>query len=213
MSGGLDAARAGAWVRRLAELVQERKDELTDLDRPIGDSDHGVNLHRGMTAAVAALDAGDPATPGAVLTAVGSALVSKVGGASGPLYGTALRRAGKALGDAGEAGTPELARALRAALEGVVKLGGAQPGDATLVDALAPAVEALEAAAGRGDDPAAAARAAAGAAEEGALATTPMVARKGRASYLGERSAGHQDPGATSTALLVRALADALEGA
>ncbi|WP_432497475.1 dihydroxyacetone kinase subunit DhaL [Kineococcus gypseus] len=210
----LDAAAARAWLERFAALVAERAGELTDLDRPIGDSDHGVNLHRGTEAVRAAL-AGPGAgatTPGEVLAAAGRTLVSTVGGASGPLFGTALRRAGKALGDAPAADAAALAAALRAALEGVVGLGGASAGDATMVDALEPAVVELERAAARGAGAAAAARAAAGAAGAGAASTVPLVARKGRASYLGPRSAGHLDPGARSVELLVGALAEVLEG-
>ncbi|PRY17278.1 dihydroxyacetone kinase DhaL subunit [Kineococcus rhizosphaerae] len=188
----LDAATALAWLRAFAGLVDERAGELTDLDRPIGDSDHGVNLQRGMHAVVAAFEQEAPDTAGAVLTKAGSTLVSTVGGASGPLFGTLLRRTGKAL-DGGD-----LASALRAGLDGVVKLGGAQVGDATLVDALTPAVEALEA----GRSPFEAAEAAA----EGAASTEPLVARKGRASYLGERGVGHRDPGAESVVLLFTAL-------
>ena len=211
MSAGLDAATALDWVRRLAVAVAEQKDHLTDLDRPIGDSDHGVNMHRGMTAALGAVDAAPPSTPGKLLATVGSTLVSKVGGASGPLYGTAFRRAGKALGDLDEADAAQLGEALQSALDGVAKLGGAAVGDATMVDALAPAVTALKESAGRGETAAQAVRAAADAALAGAESTTPLVAHKGRASYLGERSVGHQDPGATSTAILLATLADALE--
>lgn len=188
-----------AWLRGFAAAVDEHAAALTDLDRPIGDSDHGVNLQRGVHAVLEALDAQAPATPGAVLTVAGSTLVSTVGGASGPLFGTLLRRTGKSLGETPDADGPALAAALRAGLDGVVKLGGAQVGDATLVDALTPAVEALEA----GRTPAEAADAA----EAGAAATEPLVARKGRASYLGERGAGHRDPGAQSVVLLLRALA------
>ncbi|GAA0304251.1 dihydroxyacetone kinase-like protein [Kineococcus aurantiacus] len=191
----LDAPTALAWLRAFAGLVDERAGELTDLDRPIGDSDHGVNLQRGMHAVVAAFDQETPETAGAVLTRAGSTLVSTVGGASGPLFGTLLRRAGKAL-DGGD-----LASALRAGLDGVVKLGGAQVGDATLVDALTPAVEALEAGRSLSEAAEAAAR--------GAASTEPLVARKGRASYLGERGVGHRDPGAESVALLFTALAGA----
>ncbi len=194
----LDAKSAAEWLRAFAAQVEDRAADLTDLDRPIGDSDHGVNLQRGMRAVVAALDEEAPSTPGAVLTKAGSTLVSTVGGASGPLFGTLLRRAGKSLGAATEVDQPALAAALRAGLEGVVSLGAAQVGDATLLDALAPAVEALEA--GRPVSVAAAAAA------EGAASTEPLVARKGRASYLGERGVGHRDPGAESIVLLFAAL-------
>ncbi|GLY91101.1 dihydroxyacetone kinase subunit DhaL [Actinoallomurus iriomotensis] len=193
-----------AWMVRFAELVSADAERLTRLDSAIGDGDHGSNLDRGMRAAAEALSADLP--PGKVLMTAGRTLVSKTGGASGPLYGTALRRAGKALGDASEVGAVELGAALRAALEGVQELGKAEEGDKTMVDALAPAVTAYEAAAGEGL--AAAARAALDAAEKGAEATVPLQARKGRASYLGPRSVGHQDPGAASTVLLFRALAE-----
>jgi dihydroxyacetone kinase-like protein len=189
-------------------VVAADAERLTRLDAAIGDGDHGHNLDRGLTAAVAALP--DGATPGKTLIAAGRAIVSKTGGASGPLYGTALRRAGKTFGDTAEIDAAALGAALRAALDGVRELGQAAEGDKTMVDALAPAVTAYETALAGGADLAACARAAAVAAEEGADATVPMQARKGRASYLGPRSAGHLDPGAASTALILRALADTL---
>ena len=192
------------WMERFSELVTADAERLTRLDSEIGDGDHGSNLDRGLRAAVAALDGDLP--PGKVLMTAGRTLVSKTGGASGPLYGTALRRAGKALGDAAEVDATALGAALRAALDGVQELGKAEEGDKTMIDALAPAVTAYEAAAG--DGLAAAARAALDAAEKGAEATVPLQARKGRASYLGPRSVGHLDPGAASTVLLFRALAD-----
>ncbi|GIG70865.1 dihydroxyacetone kinase subunit L [Phytomonospora endophytica] len=181
-----------------AALVTEHADELTALDTAIGDGDHGLNLRRGFAAAAEAV--GD--TPGAVLKAAGTALVNTTGGASGPLYGTFLRRAAKALGDDPTATATAFAAALGAGLEGVRRLGGAAEGDKTMIDALAPAVAAFT-----GDDFSTAARAAADAAASGRDATKPLVARKGRASYLGERSAGHIDPGAASSALLFEALA------
>jgi dihydroxyacetone kinase phosphoprotein-dependent L subunit len=190
------------WMERFSELVTADAERLTRLDSEIGDGDHGSNLDRGLRAAVAALDGDLP--PGKVLMTAGRTLVSKTGGASGPLYGTALRRAGKALGDAAEVDATALGAALRAALDGVQELGKAEEGDKTMVDALTPAVAAYEGAAGEGL--AAAARAALDAAEKGAEATVPLQARKGRASYLGPRSIGHRDPGATSAALIVRAL-------
>jgi dihydroxyacetone kinase-like protein len=199
---------AYAWMIRFSELVTADAERLTRLDSAIGDGDHGSNLARGLRAAADALNKDLP--PGKVLITAGRTLVSKTGGASGPLYGTALRRAGKALGDASEVGAAELAAALRAALEGVRELGKAEEGDKTMVDALAPAVAAFEAAAGEGLT--SAARAAADAAEKGAEATVPLQARKGRASYLGPRSVGHLDPGAASTVLLFRALADVTDG-
>ncbi|MFS4095494.1 dihydroxyacetone kinase subunit DhaL [Streptomyces sp. AF1A] len=198
----LDADFFRRWMTATAASVDREAERLTALDSPIGDADHGSNLQRGFTAVRAALEKEAPDTPGAVLTLAGRLLISTVGGASGPLYGTLLRRAGKSLGDAAEVGQAELANALRAGVEGVMALGGAAPGDKTMIDALVPAVDAL-------GDGFAAARTAA---EEGAVATTPLLARKGRASYLGERSIGHQDPGATSSALLIAALADTAEG-
>lgn len=195
----LDADFFRRWMAATASSVDREADRLTALDSPIGDADHGSNLQRGFKAVVAALEKDAPDTPGAVLTLAGSRLISTVGGASGPLYGTLLRSTGKALGDAAEVDEAQLAEALRAGVDKVMALGGAAPGDKTMIDALVPAVDAL-------GDGFGAARAAA---EEGALATTPLQARKGRASYLGERSIGHQDPGATSSALLVAGLEEA----
>lgn len=195
------------WIRHAAELVAADADRLTRLDAAIGDGDHGLNLDRGFTAAVAALPEQET-PPGKILVAAGRAIISKTGGASGPLYGTALRRAGKALGDETEADAAGLGAALRAALDGVRELGQAEEGDKTMVDALAPAVTAYDEALAAGGDLAEAVRAAAEAAASGAEATVPLQARKGRASYLGPRSVGHMDPGASSTALLLRALAD-----
>jgi dihydroxyacetone kinase-like protein len=201
----VDVALARTWITAIAEAVSANADQLTRLDSAIGDSDHGVNLRRGFTAVLAALDGYEAETVGDVLVRTGSTLVSKVGGASGPLFGTAFRAIGKAL-DQSTVDAPVLAKALRAGLDGVQRLGGAVLGDKTIVDAYAPAVGAFEAAAGGGLG--AAAQAAATAAEAGAMATIELQARKGRASYLGERSIGHQDPGATSTSLIFRALAD-----
>ena len=195
------------WMDQIASAVEAEADHLTQLDSAIGDGDHGVNMTRGFRAVVAALD-GDGSAPGRQLVTAGKTLVSTVGGASGPLWGLALRRAGRAVGDAEELDGPGLVSALEAALAAVVELGAAERGDKTMVDALAPAVEALRERVGDGLD--AALDAAAAAAEAGARATTPMQARKGRASYLGERSVGHQDPGATSTALIIRALGGAV---
>ncbi|MFC5747120.1 dihydroxyacetone kinase subunit DhaL [Actinomadura rugatobispora] len=202
----MDAETTAAWIRHAADLIAADAERLTRLDAAIGDGDHGHNLDRGFTAAVAALPNG--ATPGKTLIAAGRAIVSKTGGASGPLYGTALRRAGKSFGDAGEIDAAALGAALRAALDGVRELGQAADGDKTMVDALAPAVTAYETALADGADLAACARAAAQGAAEGAEATVPMEARKGRASYLGPRSVGHLDPGAASTAVILQALAD-----
>ncbi|MGY1832921.1 dihydroxyacetone kinase subunit DhaL [Geodermatophilus sp. SYSU D01180] len=198
-----------AWLRRFAESVHEQRDRLTALDAAIGDADHGANMDRGMTAVVATLDEAPPADAAAMLKKTGATLVSKVGGASGPLYGTLfLRMAGAAGG--GDLDDAAFARALRAGLDGVVARGKAEAGDKTMVDALGPACDALDAAVEAGKPLADALAAAADAAAQGRDATVPMVARKGRASYLGERSAGHQDPGATSTALLVEAAAATL---
>ncbi|MFI0826343.1 dihydroxyacetone kinase subunit DhaL [Streptomyces roseolus] len=186
----------------VAAAVEREAGRLTDLDAAIGDADHGANLKRGFAAVAEALAKEPPSTPGAVLVTAGGLLIATVGGASGPLYGTLLRRAGKALGEAGEVSRAELADALSAGVAAVGRLGGAVPGDKTMLDALAPAAEALR-------ESFAAARSAA---EAGALATVPLRARKGRASYLGERSVGHQDPGATSSALLFAALEEVAAG-
>jgi phosphoenolpyruvate---glycerone phosphotransferase subunit DhaL len=198
------------WMREVASVVEAEAAHLTQLDSAIGDGDHGVNMTRGFRAVVQALDGadgGDP--PGRLLITAGKTLVSTVGGASGPLWGTALRRAGRAIGDAPALDGAALVTAFDAALDGVVDLGAAEEGDKTMVDALAPAARALRSQAG--GDLAGAIAAAAAAADEGARATVPLQARKGRASYLGERSIGHQDPGATSTALIVAALGRALD--
>ncbi|MDQ1011196.1 dihydroxyacetone kinase-like protein [Streptomyces sp. V4I23] len=206
----VDIDLARTWVRATAAAVDKHKDHLTQLDSAIGDADHGINMHRGFSAATAVLADFEPETVGAVLFKTGTTLISSVGGASGPLYGSAFRAMGKAL-DAATADTEQFAAALAAGLESVQKLGAAAPGDKTMIDAYAPALAAFRQHAGAGADFAAAALAAADAAEEGMRATTPMQARKGRASYLGARSIGHQDPGATSTALIFRTLAETVE--
>jgi phosphoenolpyruvate---glycerone phosphotransferase subunit DhaL len=193
------------WVRRFATLVAQNRDYLTDLDAAIGDADHGSNMDRGMKAAVAALDDAPPATAGALFTKVGMTLVSTVGGASGPLFGTFFLRMGTSFGDVGTASPQDFATALRAGLGGVVARGKAEPGDKTMYDALAPAVDALEVALAEQSPLAAGLKVARDAAAAGRDATTPMLARKGRASYLGERSVGHQDPGATTVSLLLDA--------
>ncbi|MDQ7904593.1 dihydroxyacetone kinase subunit DhaL [Phytohabitans sp. ZYX-F-186] len=204
----MDVALARSWIAAIAAAVAEQADYLTQLDSAIGDADHGVNLNRGFTAVAAALSsAAEPAAVGDVFVKTGTTLVSKVGGAAGPLYGTAFRAIGKALpAGSSTVDAAELGVALRAGLAAVQKLGAAVPGDKTIVDAYGPAVAAFEKAAEEGL--AVAARAAAEAAAEGMRATIEMVARKGRASYLGPRSVGHQDPGATSTWLVFQALAD-----
>jgi dihydroxyacetone kinase-like protein len=197
-------------VREMAAAMEEHRRYLTKLDSEIGDGDHGNNMHRGFQAALERLDGADPSSPAEVLKAVSMALVSKVGGAAGPLYGTAFLRASTALQDKDEVWAEDAAEALEAALGGIKQRGKAEVGDKTIVDALEPAVEAAKGVASDGSV-AQAFRAAADAAEEGAEATVPLTARKGRASYLGDRAQGHQDPGATSTYYLLDAAARALE--
>jgi dihydroxyacetone kinase-like protein len=203
----VDVAALTRWIDAYRDAVAEHKDELTDLDRAIGDADHGSNMARGTQAASAKLEETPPATVADLGKGVGMTLVSTVGGASGPLYGTFFLRFGVGAGAVEELDRAGLAAAFRSGLDGVVARGKAELNDKTMVDALTPAVEALEA---DGDDITAAVNAAADAAEAGRDATVPLVAHKGRASYLGERSAGHMDPGAASTALLLRTLAQVL---
>jgi phosphoenolpyruvate---glycerone phosphotransferase subunit DhaL len=198
------------WMKRFAAQVAENRAYLTKLDGAIGDGDHGTNMDRGMKKALERLEATDSEDIGASLKAVGMALVSSVGGAAGPLYGTLFLQMGQAAAGRSELDLAGFTEALDAGVQGVIKRGKAEPGDKTMVDALLPALDALRQA--DGDDLAAALDRAATAAREGMEATVPMVARKGRASYLGERSAGHQDPGATSSHLLLRTAADALAG-
>jgi dihydroxyacetone kinase-like protein len=194
-------------MSEIADSVSAERDYLTQLDAAIGDGDHGINMDRGFSAVQKALAEQDTdVPPGRILIAAGKTLVSTVGGASGPLWGAAFRRAGRTLGDAPEWDAKQLVEALDAAREGVVDLGAAAPGDKTMVDALTPAVEAMRSSLDAGATLTAAVTAACVAAENGARATVPLQARKGRASYLGERSIGHQDPGATSVALVMRAL-------
>jgi dihydroxyacetone kinase-like protein len=213
-----EAAVQGAivttWMRDVAEAMRAESSHLTQLDAAIGDGDHGVNMERGFSAVEKAL-AGQNSNvpPGRLLIVAGKTLVSTVGGASGPLWGVALRRAGRSLGDRESFDGAQLAEALQAAIDGIVELGAAAPGDKTMIDALVPAVEVLNAGLAGGKPLDQALALAADAAEAGAKATVPMQARKGRASYLGERSIGHQDPGATSSALIVRALAGAVSQA
>jgi dihydroxyacetone kinase-like protein len=195
-----------AWMAEIGAAVRAQRDQLTQLDAAIGDGDHGTNMVRGFDAVERALAGRGEDAPGQVLTTCGKTLVSTVGGASGPLWGSALRRAGRSLGDGDEIDGARLAAAVDAALAAIKELGAAAVGDKTIVDALEPAAAALRGAVGAGLPLARAADAAAAAAEQGARATLPLQARKGRASYLGERSIGHQDPGATSTALIMRAL-------
>jgi dihydroxyacetone kinase-like protein len=211
LSESVTTAVLDQWVRSFAVLVAENKEHLTELDAAIGDADHGSNMDRGMTAAVTALDETRPTGAGPLLSKVGMTLVSTVGGASGPLFGTLFLRMGTALGEAGTVSPGDFAAALRAGLGGVVDRGQAGAGDKTMYDALAPAVDALEEALSSGRPLSAALEAAQAAAEAGRDATTPMLARKGRASYLGERSVGHQDPGATTVALLLEAATRSLQ--
>jgi dihydroxyacetone kinase-like protein len=194
------------WLVAAAASLHEQRDYLTQLDAAIGDADHGTNMDRGFAALVEKLDGLEKVPPGKVLTTAGSTLVSTVGGASGPLWGTALRRAGRSLGTGDEFDGQQLVAAFEAALEGIVELGAAQEGDKTMVDALSPAVRSLREEVESGSSVAEAVSAARAAAEAGMKATVPLQAQKGRASYLGERSIGHQDPGATSTTLILAAL-------
>ena len=202
----------GAAMRRFVELfadrIHERRYELTQLDSAIGDADHGINMDRGFTAVRGRLGELDGADLGATAKTIGMTLISNVGGASGPLYGTLFLRLATAFGDARSVDAAALGAALRAGLDGVVQRGKAVADDKTMVDALAPAVDAYDAAVPGGIGPAL--DAAAAAAAEGRDRITPLVARKGRASYLGERSANHQDPGATSTTILLESLRDAV---
>jgi dihydroxyacetone kinase-like protein len=204
----VDSGEVRAWLEAFAARVAENKEYLTQLDAAIGDADHGINIDRGMRAALLKLDGVSGDDVGALLKTVGMALVSTVGGAGGPLYGTlflqmGMKTAGKSALDSGD-----WAEALEAAVSGVQARGKAEPGDKTMIDALVPAREAFKTALAEGASFADALRRSADAAEEGMRATIPLVAKKGRASYLGERSAGHQDPGATSSHLLVRAAAE-----
>jgi len=202
----MDAATITTWMTEIESSVRAERDHLVQLDAAIGDGDHGINMARGFEAVVQALanDSGSP--PGRLLIIAGRTLVSTVGGASGPLWGSALRSGGRVLGDQATFEAGQLIDVLAAALTSVKDLGTAARGDKTMVDALEPAVETLRDRLGAGDSLAAAIAASADAAEAGMRSTIPLQARKGRASYLGERSVGHQDPGATSTALLIRAL-------
>jgi dihydroxyacetone kinase-like protein len=215
-SDTLDAAAVGAFVRRFAAAVAADRDRLTELDTAVGDGDHGTNLDRGLTAAVTALDEGTggvtgvkPDTPGAILTLVGRRLVSTVGGASGALYGTAFLRAGGAAGTAPELTAQQVAAALRAATDGIAQRGKCVPDDKTMYDVWLPATAAVEQAVQAGEPLPAALAAGAAAATAAADRITPLQARRGRASYLGERSVGHPDPGAASSTLLFTALAEA----
>jgi dihydroxyacetone kinase-like protein len=195
------------WIRAYAAEIAERRAELVRLDTAIGDGDHGTNMDRGMRKAVEKVDGTAGEDIGALLKAVGMALVSSVGGAAGPLYGTLFLQMGMASAGREELDLDGWTAALEAGVKGVQTRGKAEPGDKTMVDALVPALEALRAAGGEGSGLADALRRSADAAEEGMRATIPLEARRGRASYLGPRSVGHQDPGATSTQLLLAAAA------
>jgi dihydroxyacetone kinase-like protein len=201
-----------AWIRRFGAEMAEHRAELTKLDAAIGDGDHGTNMDRGMRKALERLDGVEGEDIGMALKAVGMALVSSVGGAAGPLYGTLFMQMGSATGGRDALDVAGFADALEAGVNGLQARGRAEPGDKTMVDALLPALETLRTAAREGAEPADALRRSAAAAEEGMKATVPMEARKGRASYLGPRSVGHQDPGATSSQLLIRSAAEALGG-
>jgi phosphoenolpyruvate---glycerone phosphotransferase subunit DhaL len=205
----VDLALLTGWVREFARVIGENAQFLTDLDAAIGDADHGINMERGMTAVVGSLDEAAAADMSALCKQVGMTLVKSVGGASGPLYGTFFLRMAGALGAGDGVDAAEFAKALRAGVEGVVQRGRAEAGDKTMFDALAPALDALDAALSSGSGLAAALTDATIAAEKGRDATESMVARKGRASYLGQRSVGHVDPGATSAAMLIAAAASA----
>jgi dihydroxyacetone kinase-like protein len=211
--GAVETATLQDWISRFGAAMAEKREWLTELDSAIGDADHGANMARGMTAVTEKLGAGAPTGIDDLLKTVGMTLVSSVGGASGPLYGTFFLRMGMSSGAVSSLDGPALAAALRAGLEGIVARGKPEAGDKTLFDAMAPAVDALDDALASGASVSEGARAAADAAAAGRDATLPLVARKGRASYLGERSAGHLDPGAASTAILFETLADAIAGA
>jgi dihydroxyacetone kinase-like protein len=202
----MDATTITSWMREIEASVRAERDHLVQLDAAIGDADHGINMTRGFEAVVQALGADNGSTPGRLLILAGRTLVSTVGGASGPLWGSALRSGGRILGDQTTFDGAQLVEVLAAALASVKDLGTASLGDKTMVDALEPAVDTLRARVVEGVPLASALDEAAAAAEAGMRGTIPLQARKGRASYLGERSVGHQDPGATSTALIVRAL-------
>lgn len=202
----IDRGSTVDWMTRFAGAMEEHRQELVRLDTAIGDGDHGTNMNRGMQKALEKLAASEPADPGAVLKTVAMALVSSVGGAAGPLYGTLLLQMGTAMAGQEQVDLAGFAAAWRKGVEGVQSRGKAHPGDKTMLDALLPAIEALEQATDLGSG----LRAAVSGAEQGMHATTPLLARKGRASYLGERSRDHQDPGATSTYYLFETAAQAL---
>jgi len=196
------------WIKHYADVIDENEAYLTELDSAIGDADHGINMQRGFKAVMAQLPSVEDKDIGTILKKVGMALVSTVGGASGPLYGTLFLRMGMAAGNKNELSKEDVLKLFQSALEGVKQRGKAVPGDKTMVDAWTPAVDAFQKALTNGDALSVALEKATTAAEEGMKATIPLVARKGRASYLGERSANHQDPGATSSYLLIKCAED-----
>ncbi len=211
-SAAITTEQLTGWLRRFHDLVIKNQAELTKLDSAIGDADHGINMARGMDAVMQKLDGTRPADVDELLKTVAMTLLSSVGGASGPLYGTFFLRLGRAAGSANELDLAGFATALRVGLDGILERGRAEIGDKTMVDALSPALDEMDAVISKGGDLAAAAIAAREAAAAGRDATLPLIARKGRASYLGERSAGHIDPGAASTSLLFDALAAEFAG-
>lgn len=202
--------QACTWVRRFGDEISQNKEYLTRLDASIGDGDHGINMDRGFRAVRQKLDAAPPTDLGALFKLVGSTLISTVGGASGPLFGTAFLRLGGALAGKTTASLPELSTALALAYEGVAARGKSGRGEKTMLDAFGPAIDALQAGTEAGRSLLASAEAATTAAEEGTAATIPLLATKGRASFLGENSIGHQDPGATSTAMFFRTMAESV---
>lgn len=210
MTDAVTTAALTEWIRRAAATLSKNADYLTQLDSAIGDADHGTNMNRGFAAVTAKLDASAPGDIPALFKTVGMTLISSVGGASGPLYGTLFLEMGKNSPAGGEMSAADLETALRAGVAGVVARGHAEAGDKTMIDAWEPALEALSASVASGGSAAEAVTAAAEAAKKGSDATEPLVARKGRASYLGERSAGHIDPGSVSATILLRTLGEAL---
>ena len=212
MAGTITKSHLKAWLNEFATLVNQNKGYLTELDSAIGDADHGANMSRGMSSVVDVLPELEESPIDQVFKKAGMTMVSRVGGASGPLYGTFFMKFGASADGAEELDASALAAALRAGFEGILTRGKAEPGDKTMVDAMGPAIDAMDKAIADGESLADAARAAAEASRQGREATIQMLARKGRASYLGERSIGHQDPGATSTTYLFEALASSVDG-
>lgn len=197
-----------ACLRQMADVIHENKEYLTDLDAAIGDADHGINMDRGFQAILKKLPSVEDKDAGTIVKTAGMTLVSSVGGAGGPLYGTAFMQAGMAIAGKYELKAEDMLAILDAALKGVIMRGRANLDDKTMVDAITPAVNAMREALGNGAGTVEALEQAAAAAEKGMKDTIPMLAKKGRASYLGERSIGHQDPGATSSYLLINTMAE-----